>query len=118
MVSDEERAAETLVRLSRWIDESAPNAGRDPEARTWGRVAKVAEECGEAVAALIGATGQNPRKGMTHSMDDVERELYDVALTALAAAEHLRGHDGGALAGLFHLLEEKATMLDGLEDQW
>lgn len=88
-------AAAALVALSRWID--AHNAGADPHALTWGRIAKVAEENGEAVAAYIGALGQNPRKGVTHSMDDVVQELLDVAVTALGAVEHLRGHRGDAL---------------------
>src|SRR5699024_7983792 len=81
-----------IVDLSRWIDEA--NQHRDPEAATWARLAKITEEAGEVVAAHIGATGQNPRKGVTHSRSDVEDELLDVALTALAALEHLRGHDG------------------------
>jgi len=93
--------AEQLVALSRWID--APNAHRDPEAQAWARLAKVGEEAGEVVAAFIGATGQNPRKGVTHTLEDVTEELLDVALTALAAVEHLRGHDGAA----FELLEAK-----------
>lgn len=84
-----------LVSLSRWID--VGNAGRDPEAATWARLAKITEEAGEVVAAYIGAIGQNPRKGVTHSIADVEDELLDVALTALTALEHVRDHDGHAM---------------------
>ncbi|MEU4454816.1 MazG-like family protein [Nocardioides sp. NPDC023903] len=73
-----------LAYLSRWLDES--QGDRDAEAVLWGRVAKVSEEAGEAIAALIGATGQNPRLnpflGNTHSYDDVVEELLDVAMTA------------------------------------
>ena len=86
---------EALVALSEWID--AGNAHRDPEAVTWGRLAKITEEAGEVIAAYIGATGQNPRKGVTHDTADVVAELLDVAVTALGAVEHLRGHDGAAL---------------------
>ena len=93
--------AHGIAALSRWIDEG--NRGRDPAAATWARLAKITEEAGEVVAAQIGATGQNPRKGVTHTAGDVEEELLDVALTALAALEHLRGHDERSLA----LLEEK-----------
>jgi hypothetical protein len=100
-------AAQDLVALSLWID--AGNAHRDPEAVLWGRVAKVSEEHGEAVAALIGATGQNPRKGTTHAMEDVEQELLDVAITALGAVEHIRGHDGRAIT----LLEDKLARVVG-----
>lgn len=80
-----------IAALSTWIDEG--NRDRNPEAATWARLAKITEEAGEVVAAQIGATGQNPRKGVTHSEEDVQEELLDVALTALAALEHLRGHD-------------------------
>lgn len=80
-----------LHALSRWID--LGNADRDAEARTWGRLAKVSEECGEVIAAFIGWTGQNPRKGVTHGPSDVESELLDVAVTALGAIAHLRGND-------------------------
>lgn len=90
--------AEALVFLSEWID--AGNQHRDPEAITWGRIAKITEEAGEVVAAYIGATGQNPRKGTTHTIDDVRKELLDVAITALAAIEHLDNHQGNALRDL------------------
>jgi hypothetical protein len=92
MTSD---AARDLVAISAWLD--AHDGTRDPEAITWARIAKVSEEHGEAVAAFIGATGQNPRKGLTHTLDDVVEELLDVAVTALGAIEHLRGNRGDAL---------------------
>ena len=56
-----EMSQAALVALSEWID--AGNAHRDPEAVTWGRLAKVAEEGGEVVAAYIGATGRIPARG-------------------------------------------------------
>jgi hypothetical protein len=87
-----------VAALSEWIDKG--NAHRDPEAILWGRVAKLTEEAGEAVAALIGMTGQNPRKGVTHTVDDVVAELLDVAITALGAVEHLTGNQGHALPAL------------------
>jgi len=58
------------------------------------RVIKVAEEAGEAVAALIGWLGSNPRKGQTHMLDDVVGELLDTAVAALGAAEHLLSFRG------------------------
>ena len=95
-MSDFSQAA--LVELSKWIDKG--NAHRDPEAIAWGRIAKIAEENGEVVEAFIGATGQNPRKGVTNSMDAVLAELLDVAVTALGAYEHLDGHGGRSLEAL------------------
>jgi hypothetical protein len=84
-----------IAALSAWID--AFNADRDPEAQLWGRIAKIQEEAGETIAALIGLTGGNPRKGVTHTADDVVKELLDCAVTALGAAEHLVGNDGSCL---------------------
>jgi NTP pyrophosphatase (non-canonical NTP hydrolase) len=53
------------------------------------RILKVTEEAGEAAGAWIGVIGQNPRKGVTHTHDEVAGELADVALTALVAIESL-----------------------------
>lgn len=84
-----------LKVINAWIDDA--NIDRDPEARTWGRLAKLAEESGEVIAAYIGATGQNPRKGVANTMDDVAEELLDVAITALCAYVHVRpGHSPAA----------------------
>lgn len=96
-------AACQLLRMSQWIDQS--NKEKDPEAITWGRVGKVAEETGEVIAAYIGATRQNPRKGKTHTIDDVAKELLDVAITALCAYEHLDGHRGRSVLALFYHTE-------------
>lgn len=98
---------DALVALSEWID--AGNAHRDPEAVTWGRLAKITEEAGEVIAAYIGATGQNPRKGVTHGAVDVVDELLDVAVTALGAVEHMTGHHGAALSMLEHKIEAVAA---------
>jgi hypothetical protein len=104
-----DRAAAQISALSRWIDDAPANLARDPEAALWGRVSKVAEESGEVIAALFGATGQNPRKGVTATMDDVGKELLDVALTALAAYEHISGNGGGSLAALVGHIEATAV---------
>jgi NTP pyrophosphatase (non-canonical NTP hydrolase) len=61
------------------------------------RVLKVAEETGEAAQAWIGATGQNPRKGVTHSRADVAGELADVVMAALVAIASLGIDPGAAL---------------------
>ncbi|MEU9786141.1 hypothetical protein AB0H92_35200 [Streptomyces phaeochromogenes] len=49
------------------------------------RLMKVTEEAGEAAAAYIGTTGQNPRKGTTHTRADVADELCDVIIAAAVA---------------------------------
>ncbi|MFI6929291.1 MazG-like family protein [Streptomyces sp. NPDC050287] len=53
------------------------------------RMLKLSEEVGEVAQAVIGATGQNPRKGVTHTWDDVQGELCDVVITALVALRTL-----------------------------
>ena len=65
-----------IARTLAWLD--AAN-GRGPH-ETAVRVMKIAEETGEAVAAYIGMTGRNPRKGITATPDDVAGELCDVVL--------------------------------------
>ncbi|XVU22154.1 hypothetical protein ACQPZJ_33450 [Actinoplanes sp. CA-054009] len=69
----------------RWLD---LNNGTLPLELTC-RILKVTEEAGEAAAAWIGLLGQNPRKGVTHTRDDVAAELADVAFTALVAIASL-----------------------------
>ncbi|WP_405971683.1 MazG-like family protein [Streptomyces sp. NBC_00988] len=49
------------------------------------RLMKVVEEAGEASAAYIGMTGQNPRKGVTQTRADVADELCDVIIAAAVA---------------------------------
>jgi NTP pyrophosphatase (non-canonical NTP hydrolase) len=102
-----ETAGDNLMTLSRWIDESPRNAARSPEARTWGRLAKIQEEAGEVISAYISYTGQNPRKEPNNAaLVDVGDELLDVALTALAAYEHLSGNQGIALFDLFEHIKK------------
>jgi len=98
-----------LVLVSQWIDKA--NERKDSEAITWGRLSKCAEESGEVISAYIGVTGQNPRKGVTHTIDDVKRELLDVAITALAAYEHIDNHMGNALPALAGYIHTRAERL-------
>ena len=53
------------------------------------QILKIGEEFGEVVQAWIGYRGQNPRKGVTHTIDDVNDELCDVIVTALVAIQRL-----------------------------
>lgn len=93
-------AAQRLRQISEWIDGSSANMARDPEAATWGRLSKVAEEAGEVVSAFIGVTNQNPRKGVYATPADVKKELLDVAVTALAAYEHMTDNRGDSMLAL------------------
>jgi len=73
------------------------------------RVFKVMEEMGEVTAAVIGATGQNPRKGVTHTWDDVNEELCDVILAAMVALAS--GVDNAREMFLDHVLQRHARLL-------
>ncbi|MEV4983605.1 MazG-like family protein [Micromonospora sp. NPDC053811] len=68
-----------------WLD-AANGTG---EAELTCRVLKLTEEAGEVAGAWIGLLGQNPRKGVTHTREEVAAELADVAFTALVAIESL-----------------------------
>lgn len=85
-----------IARVNAWLD-AANIDTPDDDAQ---RVMKVSEEIGEFAEALmisngrlnaayIGLTGQNPRKGKTHSALDVQYELADIAVTALCAIQHV-----------------------------
>lgn len=76
----------TIEALSEWLDTNRPVEGREGLLL---RILKLSEEVGEVSQAVIGATGQNPRKGVTHTWEDVEAELCDVVITALMALRTL-----------------------------
>jgi NTP pyrophosphatase (non-canonical NTP hydrolase) len=98
--------ARQLAEISAWIDRH--NAASTPHEALMLRTAvKLSEEVGEVAEAVIGTLGQNPRKGVTHTLDDVVAELLDVAVTALGAVESINGNNGGSLA----LLELKVGAL-------
>ncbi|MCH6159369.1 MazG-like family protein [Streptomyces marispadix] len=83
----------TIRRLVDWLDA----ANGDGEQETAMRLMKLAEESGEVMQAYIGAMGQNPRKGRTHTPDDVAAELCDVILTAAVALHRFTDDPAGAL---------------------
>src|SRR5690606_37860926 len=76
----------TIDALWKWLESEQPVGGREGLLL---RMMKLSEEVGEVAEAVIGATGQNPRKGVSHTWDDVRSELCDVAITALVALRTL-----------------------------
>ncbi|MFE7174245.1 MazG-like family protein [Streptomyces sp. NPDC057616] len=66
------------------------------------RLIKVVEEAGEASAAYIGTTGQNPRKGITHTLADVADELCDVIIAAAVALHSFTTHPPAVLDAKVH----------------
>jgi NTP pyrophosphatase (non-canonical NTP hydrolase) len=86
-VTPGERAAVAVIDL--WLDSEASALYREqPLAQDWARVAKAGEEAGEAVDALIKLTGQNPRKGVSGTVEELLSELADVAWTGILAIQH------------------------------
>jgi NTP pyrophosphatase (non-canonical NTP hydrolase) len=80
---------QVIHHVDEWLDRDVPqNYQNQPLAQDWARISKVIEELGEAVSAMIGYTGQNPRKGITHNEKDMVYELADVAMTAILAIQH------------------------------
>ncbi|MGW3986448.1 MazG-like family protein [Streptomyces sp. NPDC004830] len=77
---------DTIDTLSEWLDTNRPVEGREGLLL---RILKLSEEVGEVAQAVIGVTGQNPRKGVTHTWEDVQAELCDVVVTALLALRTL-----------------------------
>ncbi|MEV6203953.1 MazG-like family protein [Streptomyces sp. NPDC051771] len=76
----------TVTRLHDWL---TAHQTLPPGQEILLRVLKLSEEVGEAAQAVIGATGQNPRKGNSHTWEDVEAELCDVVITAMVALRTL-----------------------------
>jgi NTP pyrophosphatase (non-canonical NTP hydrolase) len=74
-------------RLVAWLDEK--NAGIAPDMSRLLRVLRLSEEVGEVAEAAMGATAANPRKGASHTWQDVEHELCDVILSAMVALRTL-----------------------------
>ncbi|MEU5834436.1 MazG-like family protein [Streptomyces diacarni] len=96
----------TSVNMIRqWLDdEAAPSGEQD---RRLLRVLKIGEEYGEVAEALHGALGANPRKGASHSWEDVDKELCDVIVTAMVALATCAPQDAP------RLLEERLRHLVG-----
>lgn len=73
-----------IALITNWLNEGATLPYAQESAC---RVMKCFEEAGEACTAYIGYTGQNPRKGFTHTKQQLLDELADVAITALCAIQ-------------------------------
>jgi hypothetical protein len=72
------------------LDANTADAYREqPLAGHWARITKVCEEAGEVWAALSKCTGENPRKGVCGTWDDLLAELGDTASAAWCAVQHV-----------------------------
>lgn len=79
---------------------------QQPLGADWARITKVCEEAGEVWKALSKATGENPRKGLCGTWDDVLEELGDTASAALCAIQHITKDEARTAAVLVAALEK------------
>jgi NTP pyrophosphatase (non-canonical NTP hydrolase) len=79
---------------------------RQPLAGDWARITKVCEEAGEVWKALSKATGENPRKGVCGTWDELLEELGDTASAALCAIQHVTKDEARTAAVLVAALEK------------
>ena len=100
----------TIIRnVDQWLDaEVSVGYQGQPLAQDWARVAKITEEVGEAIDALIGCTGQNPRKGHYGTADDLLGELGDVVVTGMFAIQHFTKDERQTFAIVMAALEKAA----------
>lgn len=97
--------------VSAWIREQNAGTWTDPSVH----LIHLQEEVGEVASAYIGMTGQNPRKGVTHSLDDLISELADVAITALCTITVISGHPlepAYAISAKLQRIMERANIPD------
>lgn len=72
-----------------WLDSAvSPEYLAQPLARDITRLSKLFEEAGEALKKFSQATGENPRKGVTSTMEEVLDEVGDAWLTAILGVQH------------------------------
>ncbi|MFH8565209.1 MazG-like family protein [Streptomyces sp. NPDC017988] len=96
---------DTIDRLHGWLD---AHNDRAPQEALLLRVLKLSEEVGEVAQAVIGTTGQNPRKGTTHTWDDVRAELCDVVVTAMVALRTLTPDTRAVLTAHLRRVSERS----------
>ncbi|MFJ5884021.1 MazG-like family protein [Kitasatospora cineracea] len=86
----EDVAWKQVESLVGWLDEAVPEGMSRGEVHLL-RILKITEEAGEVAEAVTGAMGGNPRKGRSHTWEDVQKELADVVVTAMVALHTLSG---------------------------
>ncbi|MFD7558106.1 MULTISPECIES: MazG-like family protein [unclassified Streptomyces] len=94
---------DTIHALADRFDDSDAGKGIRPEESHVLQVLKIGEEFGEAAQAVIGAKGTNPRKGHSHTWDDVHDEVCDVIITGMVALARMRPDAAEYFAGRLEL---------------
>lgn len=96
---------ETIDRLVEWLDAESRVS---PEMARLLRVLKISEEAGEVAEAIHGVTGSNPRKGNSHTWDDVQAELCDVIFTSMVALRTITPEAENVFAERLHHVAERS----------
>lgn len=97
--------------ITDWVNRS--NVGLDPKVDACSRVLKIAEEVGEAAQAYTGFIGQNPRKGVTHTKEQLLDELADIVITALCALQYFTDDEVWTqyvVSNKIHVIRERAGL--------
>ncbi|MFE2723221.1 MazG-like family protein [Kitasatospora sp. NPDC059327] len=100
------RIWESVDQLVAWLDRESKLS---PQEERLLRILKLSEEVGEVGAAVVGVTGQNPRKGVTHTWEDVQHELCDVVFSALVALRTLTPDAAQVFADRLAYVEQRST---------
>ncbi|MFJ6659656.1 MazG-like family protein [Streptomyces sp. NPDC091377] len=100
-----------ICRIREWLDDETPQTG--DEDRRLLRILKISEEVGEVAEALHGALAANPRKGASHTWDDVRKELCDVAVTTLVALATLTEKPDAEFEGRLKQLVDRISPASG-----
>ncbi|MFI1565150.1 MazG-like family protein [Streptomyces sp. NPDC020490] len=80
----------TITALAARFNEADAALGVPTEEQHVLQVLKIGEEFGEAAQAVIGAKGTNPRKGNSHTWDDVHAEVADTVITGMVTLARMR----------------------------
>ncbi|WP_030236673.1 MazG-like family protein [Streptomyces sp. NRRL S-350] len=109
---DEDPAWKQVESLVGWLDDAVP-AGMSRSEVQLLRILKITEEAGEVAEAVTGAMGGNPRKGRSHTWEDVQEELADVVVTAMVALHTVSGDGETALNDRLRRLVSRAGLAPG-----
>ncbi|GGY15717.1 MazG-like family protein [Streptomyces djakartensis] len=88
----------TWTTIARLVSRLEEHSTLPREQRILLQLLKIQEEAGEVAEAVIGAMGQNPRKGYSHTWDEVEAEVCDVIVTGMVALARMNADAPGVFA--------------------
>ncbi|MFH9728090.1 MazG-like family protein [Streptomyces sp. NPDC017254] len=98
---------DTIRSLAARFAEFDTERGLAPEEQWTLQVLKLSEEVGEAAQAVIGVRAANPRKGRSHSWEQVQEEVVDAVVTGMVALSRMRPDDAAEF--FTAVLAEKAA---------